>query len=1156
MVKHAVCVLAFGSLVATASAEPNVSGYFAPGGIGVPANESASQEDSVIVGDGSEFRKVGEGSLSIPLSKVDRPDDVNMSVMGGTLTLTAGEGVAIDTSVPPAAMRKAAFWVNADSAIASESDGASYVSKWVDVRDIDHPDAPSYPYATPGWTTTSVKQGVNPELVESQGVKAVKFGDYDGRYMNFSKTFTNVRHLFLVHGTERVFGAVVGYMNPRRGGMVIGLGSSVTDISRVSSYFTSRADMTPDYASAEFHRDGVRFDPFMTAPITNHFELLEVRFTHLDSRADNFFHCGCETYYNYGASADNGTQGGGSLAEALVFTVPLTDEECLQIQRYLMAKYSLPRALPRAANAGMSFAEKTVRFATAAGTSVSVRADEDETTAPVSFSGNGSVTKTGAGRMLVGTSGERDFGGTFVLEEGDVLARCGRLPATVANPGDSFATEFFTPTGDRAASSAVDAASGIRLTRSEVDGSPDAVKTGKGRLSVNAVAEGVRRLVVNGGTLALEGRRLTSDCVAGGAITGAIFNADFEMPFVADVSNGRGTFGGNPKNGWKKTSVSDAQYICYTNSTGAANPYYPNVGILPENGSQVLLLNQSGSAQADVVIPKAGYYEVSLMALARYRGEKNIDFVEVKFGESAESAQLVGTCRPNARAWTKFRFRLPYVNAGTAVLQVFGKYVSSDNAAFVDNFKVVYLGDREPTVALRVPNGDFETVPYSTGSAGAGSVIGRYIISNVATGWSLSATGGNTDPATYPYTSYIGLVAPCMNMQDPYGMSPGAWNYADRPYGSTSLCFLRSAGKAESSSFDVPAGKFRLQASVAWFGTDFHPYQANLSTAASEENATYYPTFKATLTVGGTAYDLGSVEAVSHIARVQTWPNEVEISEATTATLTIVQTESTGGGTIDDLAFVSDDDVADRGENLLRNGNFDDLSNGTIPPWTCKSDNSYYLYASSGAFGMFGRPSVYGYVSASGEYSALLKNTAAITQSVRFPKKGLYRLSFLTRTRCDNVGYGGNRLRLWTVAEGSAVTNVIESAEPQTYSRNYTEHNYYFTVPEAGIYTFGMEGMGAPGASASSELTTFVDDVSIRYVRDEIAPPIISEPLKISVAEGSRLILDYTGTVTVATLRLGGVPVHGTVCASDYPDFLAGAGEIEVKPKGSVIILR
>ena len=92
------------------------------------------------------------------------------------------------------------------------------------------------------------------------------------------------------------------------------------------------------------------------------------------------------------------------------------------------------------------------------------------------------------------------------------------------------------------------------------------------------------------------------------------------------------------------------------------------------------------------------------------------------------------------------------------------------------------------------------------------------------------------------------------------------------------------------------------------------------------------------------------------------------------------------------------------------------------------------------------------------------------------------------------------------------------------------------------------------GATAS-DVTAFIDQVLIKKA-DETAEPDLPEKLALDLTDGTRLRLDYAGTNRIDQLRLNGVSVSGFIDASHSSGLVSGIGCLEVRPKGTVLLLR
>ena len=69
-------------------------------------------------------------------------------------------------------------------------------------------------------------------------------------------------------------------------------------------------------------------------------------------------------------------------------------------------------------------------------------------------------------------------------------------------------------------------------------------------------------------------------------------------------------------------------------------------------------------------------------------------------------------------------------------------------------------------------------------------------------------------------------------------------------------------------------------------------------------------------------------------------------------------------------------------------------------------------------------------------------------------------------------------------------------------------------------------------------------------------PPSVPPEVKIDVAEGARLDLDYDGTVRVRGLSLAGRGQVGVIDATTCPGYVTGRGKLDVRPNGTIVLFR
>ena len=127
---------------------------------------------------------------------------------------------------------------------------------------------------------------------------------------------------------------------------------------------------------------------------------------------------------------------------------------------------------------------------------------------------------------------------------------------------------------------------------------------------------------------------------------------------------------------------------------------------------------------------------------------------------------------------------------------------------------------------------------------------------------------------------------------------------------------------------------------------------------------------------------------------------------------------------------------------------------------------------------------------------------------------------------------------------------------------------FYFTVPNAGQWTLSLRGCNGlpkpdgtyevvvPDGFSATDAWVLVDGISVRPVKDLGAAPSGLAGSTLTLGEGTRLYLDYSGDVQLESLRLGGRKRSGWIDHATYPDLVFGPGRVYVKPMGFSLVVR
>ena len=1129
------------SVVWAHSMSMNKVGFRETGGVHVESGTEVQSED-VILDSTAKFYKTGEGTLELPLSKVNAQVPYGMAVLGGTLRITEGADATVDAEVPPAICQQAAYWVDPDSAVVT---GETYVARWCDVREPDATRtldaATAYPHADPAWFhPLAGNDGVPPEVRTDYGRTSVYFGGFHaGRYLQWDRVVDNIQSVFIVHGCIDTLGALVGYSVRSRMG---GLSPSTQDKQRkdLTAHFSTRGDLAPDTFSMAAFLDGVPLD-VTTTPPKKGFQLLECVYAPIVTRADTFCLTRLETQWN---ANENYHQGGDYIAEALVFTNMLTEASRLEIERYLLKKWNLPVGTfdqETGDGKNLILPKPVGTVGIAAGATAEVDVSSGSETAPLAFNGEGDLVKKGEGTLVIGQDDSgKPASGSLTLEAGAVIARQGgRLPPLRIEGGNRYTATAKCPSGGTSVENS--AASGLELVRSDESDETVAVKAGDGWARANAVDPGVKRLCVEAGVLQLEAKPVETAYVPSGVVTGIVRNADFEEPYEVDSQGKSPSMNWAFVNGW----ASSGWAYQYYRGGWAWNAYGINDhNFGPADGNSVFFGAEPGRFTGEITLPVAGAYELTFLARARYGTVLGSSSVRNSFqrfnvafgtglydnpGASATFASFTVSDGPMQRV----RIRLPYREAGSTYIMFLSDGTSASGAdagIALDDLRLTLVGENEEAPAFVIPHGDAEFQPRFEGDPYRYSLFHG---ENLVDGWTL--TDASDEPLTGAYP-LVGAVSLAVFLDTSGFRSTPMFNYWDRPVGTGALTFFGSGGKA-TTSFAAPAGTFRLRAGLS--RGSFWRSSGDYGTG----------TIAAKLVLAnGTEIPLGSVTATAHLMSNALWPNVFTIPEAQDVTLVLNQTNS-GFVIADNFVFVKDD--ADTYGELLADTGFD------------RTDKDYWKRPDTNAAKVpyTTAPIVaFGWTALSGSTVARFTGPkACYHQPVSFPAKGLYRLRVHARPRISGDQWSFNPLHFTLTPDGSATANEIGRIDPMPLYRQFQRFEYVFRVDEPGTYEFTIETVDHSDTDVyAKDRQSFVDDVSIVRLKETPGTFALPADATLEVKAGAELRLDFTNTVSVARVRLGGHYVYGTVDASTHPDFVTGLGSIEVTgtPPGALIIVR
>ena len=261
-------------------------------GVDVPSGQSATQTDAIRVSDGGAFVKAGDGTLALPLDKLDSVADISVEVRAGRLEIEPGVPQGGAVSAPSVIADKAAFWVDADTTSSLVLNG-SVVTRWCDRREADTASPTRY-NARPATASNAGTVEIDQTLVETNGHNAVYFGGHNNqnkRFMQFYKgeaesEIVYIRHAFVVFGAIDCYSGPIGCkQNPDDWFSAAG----IAKMADAPKYFGIRyGEASPGAFTARHYLDGVRFDPWSTE-VKRGFQLWETQFPEYTGTAGNFF---------------------------------------------------------------------------------------------------------------------------------------------------------------------------------------------------------------------------------------------------------------------------------------------------------------------------------------------------------------------------------------------------------------------------------------------------------------------------------------------------------------------------------------------------------------------------------------------------------------------------------------------------------------------------------------------------------------------------------------------------------------------------------------------------------------------------------------------------------------------------------------------------
>ena len=1085
------------------------------------------------------IEKTGADALTLAANAVQTRDPIPVRVLEGTLNLVPGTDPGL---AEPACLQRAALWLDASrGSTLVPPDGATgdEVARWYDVRETFANGQWSTNYycaeARKSFVTNEVSPGVWEKVIRYPVKKTALTNGMD--YVDFHGRASGSWMRLLTHGrgdiTDTSYIHHVFFSGCVSNSWGFPLGANSTMFWHPASYNGVLGALGGVSTSQGVYAGTTRWngkDVMVNSAVPGKGPYLhEWHAGHYLGTFSNFFND--RNIWNDSAGYRTG---GDALGEVVVFTNRLSAAERMAVGEYLLRKWTASGRAPGALE--ISAATNTV----------------------VSVATGVSPIVLGAGRVQaadgaeVVTSPKAPNVGTLRVDSGMVHVSADELPFVFA-PGDALTV------GQNAY--AVLSAANAPTAALAADGEATLALSATSSVRVASLPEGMKRLSAHGpGEVVLSAPRADGAPKAGGDIFATMPNADMEAWQSTGTSSGQTALG--TYYNWTITSRT-AGYLYFVNIANSkagggswiidgstkSNFRYEDY---PFQGKVVMALKQGLVVENTVTFPQAGDYELTFLSAGRMlntRGLNNYAGGQVKMSLVRNGVtNAIGTAMGYVEMATRHqRFRVRGVEAGPYTFVLNHDVGTGDAHTLLDDFRFRLITEPETETVVRPPNGDFEraNIPFSSRTDLSSA--------NTVEDWTFT-TSGQTTPDVCVLTR---------------GMTAGA-HFLDpaNEWGGIQLALYGTSAIITSSTFTLPAGTWRLRCRMGGMYCS-EGWKWNTKTANRQRN------LQAWLVVDGVETSLGTTGNYADPAMVTaTFATPVTFDTDTTVQLRVAQvgTESSTAvpcAIIDDLEFVRQD---------IHGGTVLAETFATTSGWTFTPLRDGTAFTSHSVVTVSDpcravptadpvHPYAYGLMYGVNKRTLEFCQCGTATHEVTFPEPGAYRLDFSSRARVwiyatPSMNYAGNQVEFFLV-DGNDVTNTFYRT-PSIYSTNFVFRSTLFNVPAAGTYTFGIRGLnGWPmedgshlkvGATAS-DVTAFIDQVLIKKA-DETAEPDLPEKLALDLSDGTRLRLDYVGTNRIDRLRLNGVSVSGFIDASHSSGLVSGIGCLEVRPKGTVLLLR
>ena len=1087
---------------------------------------NAVQGDSVVIAERGTLAKTGEGTWTLPTSKLAQGWEASVKVAEGTLAVERTAPERHVFSNVSNVLLTAASWFDASKDDSLVRDGSDNITDWLDVR--ENPSASPYVY-TRAKTVTDIVS-LYPVVQTANGMTGLYFHGYkSGCYANLvtpsgSQDTKYCYTVFVVHGQLENLGTILGtrkgfatYYLAFMPGSSGGAFSPLWNFSSVGSMHNSRT-----------YVNGLEVDGFTKAEqvMPAGFCLLESELFGNPGGVQCFFND--RDYWNSttvsGYQKSSGDRIGGEyICEVLLFATRLTDDERLAVEGYLMEKWF-----------GVRHASSlSVEVASGAAAELS----GSDASVPVEISGAGSLVEYGSGvknveyaESISGLANYRADGMTLLgYDLGPYLARAGESVA-VSETTDGFVVESTAADGE------------------------SLVKTGAEPLVIRSVPDGVKTLTVSEGTLIVRPAAIVAETVAPEAVN-LISNGSFEegrenFTYYYELGNGVDF------HGWHITTSGSSKeaYVNHTSNSGGYNTssQYIKLPLSVPDGECVLVLNKDATAQTSFTTTESGDYEVSFSLSTRERSASVNHILCVYVGQNEGEMACLGAARAldyNGR-FTEFRFTASNLAAETTYLLKFAPLQSdADKASVIDDVRVCKVDASRP---FALPNGGFE---YFKADASELETPFGFSSANMTalTGWTLTNEKNFQGSVISPVFQGTYTVSGTAAQNT---LSYAGKYFCPQENGKGASQLFMGLGTKATVTFTPPAGTYKVRAKSA----------LRIIGAAITRRAD----FICEVDIGGAVQSLGTFTIMEDtLMRPRTFdqPFTVDGTEAVSLSFTSRRVAwndvtSSGSGDHSALGLIVDDVelvpvLAAAAGNLVQVPGFE---SGAMGVWGVQGGNwanSDYVddvwgaqwYIGGGAhIGTDGASLLPASLCASGTNVRYLRihGNYTVTQQVAVAEVGAYTLAVYGRKRVKDDGtiFSSAPVKLTLSKDGRTIT----VGEFTPVSTNFCRHAWKVVIDEPGDWTLGVQNTGSGWVA--------LDEFSLVRSADVADATGDWDEMVVNVSQGAKLDLDYIGTNKVYSVRLGNHRRSGIISADTYPDFVTGSGALEVTPVGAVMIFR